>query len=234
MGLPSNLLDLQDLGDIILLGDCLTLLPSLEEGSIDLIVTDPPYGISYYTNYPISKELREESRMIGDEKSNPKWFSEMYRVLKVGSACYVFANFKSFARTSRLMKRAGFTLKTPLIWNKDNWGSGDLKGDFANKVELIVWGTKGRHLLSGRRDHNVLDFKRPPTLRHIRLHPTAKPVDLLEFLISKSSKEGDLVLDPFLGSGSTAVAARNLGRRYIGIEIDKRFYDIAIARLGGN
>lgn len=217
--------------DKLILGDCLKILPQLAPESVDLIVTDPPYGISYYTNHPVDVKLREESRMVGDTKLDPAWFLAMYPILKQGGACYVFANFKSFHKTGLFMHRAGFKMKTPLVWNKNNWTAGDLQGDYASKVELLVWGTKGRHLLAGRRDHNVLDFKRPPTLRHKRLHPVAKPVELLEFLISKSSVEGDLVLDPFMGSGSTAVAARNLKRHYIGIEIDKRFYDIAVTRL---
>ena len=219
------------LKNTIYLGDCLEVLSELPEESIDLIVTDPPYGISYHTNHPIDKKLREESQMIGDIQSDPAWFLALYRVLKQDAACYVFASFKSFARTTRLMKKAGFTVRTPLVWDKGNWTAGYLRGDYGNRVELIVWGTKGKHLLSGRRDHNLLQFNRPSTLRHKRLHPVAKPVDLLEFLITKSSKEGDTVLDPFIGSGSTAVAALNLKRYYIGVEIDKRFYDMAVTRL---
>ncbi len=104
---------------------------------------------------------------------------------------------------------------------------GDLKGDFAPKFEMIIFIHKGRRLINGSRDSNILKFNRTGN----KLHPTQKPVDLLEYLISKFSDNEQLILDPFMGSGSTGVAAKNLNRNFIGIELDEGYFNIAKERI---
>ena len=86
---------------------------------------------------------------------------------------------------------------------------------------------KGRRLINGKRDPNILKFNRTGN----KLHPTQKPVDLLEYLISKFSDKNETVLDPFMGSGSTGVAAKNLNRSFIGIELDEEYFKIASDRI---
>lgn len=119
-----------------------------------------------------------------------------------------------------------FKLKKPLYWVKNNHGSGDLK-DFAPKVEMILHFQKGRNKIRGKRDSNVLYFSKTQN----KYHPTEKPTDLLEYLITKLSDEGQLVLDCFAGSGSTCLAARNTNREYIGIELDSDYFKTMQERL---
>ena len=104
---------------------------------------------------------------------------------------------------------------------------GDLKGDFAPKVEFILFLHKGRRLINGKRDPNILKFARTGNVNH----PTEKPVDLCEYLISKFSESGDVILDPFMGSGTTGVACINTGRDFLGIELDKEYFEIASNRI---
>ena len=98
-----------------------------------------------------------------------------------------------------------------------------------DKYEMIVYATKGRRHLNGTRESNVLYFDRPASSKY--RHPTEKPLNILEYLIEKSSKEGELVLDPFMGSGSTCVAAKNKKRKYIGIELDPQWFNVAQERI---
>ncbi len=95
---------------------------------------------------------------------------------------------------------------------------------------MILYAHKGRRYLNGSRDANILSFDKVPT--QAMRHPTEKPVKLLKYLISKSTLEGETVLDMFMGSGSTCVAAMQTGRKYIGIEVQKEWFDIAQSRLG--
>ena len=104
---------------------------------------------------------------------------------------------------------------------------GDLNGDFAPKTEFIIFFHKGRKLINGKRDPNVLGFKKTRN----ELHPTQKPVDMTEYMIGKFSDEGDVILDPFMGSGTTGVACKNTNRIFIGMELDETYFNIAKERI---
>ena len=120
-----------------------------------------------------------------------------------------------------------FEIKNILIWIKNNTGMGDLYGDYAPKSEFIIYARKGKRKLNGRRDSNILYFNRTNN----KLHPTEKPLDLCEFLINKSSNENNLILDSFIGSGTTALACKNLNRNFIGFENNEEYFKIAQKRL---
>lgn len=125
---------------------------------------------------------------------------------------------------------SGLKVKSVIAWVKDNWSAGDLPGCFGNQYEQILFVVKGRHLLRGRRWSNVWNFPRIP--HNKLLHPTQKPVELIERAILSSSDEGMIVLDPFAGSGSTAVACVNTSRHYLLSDIDKKMVDLSRKRLG--
>ena len=122
-----------------------------------------------------------------------------------------------------------FTLQNRIVWAKNSWTRGDLKGNYGNQDEEILFAHKGRRYLEGKRSGTILIFDKVPS--HLMRHPTEKSVKLLEHLISKSTLEGEVVLDPFMGSGSTCVAAQNPGRRYIGIELEPVWFEVAKERL---
>ena len=121
-----------------------------------------------------------------------------------------------------------FVLKNILIWVKNNWSAGDLKGAYAKQTEFILYAVKGRHILNGARDTDTLYYNR--VVGNMQLHQNQKPVDLCKYLINKSSNENDTVLDCFMGSGSTGVACLQTNRNFIGIELEEKYYNIAKKR----
>lgn len=215
--------------------DCLNIFPSIPNSSIPLIVTDPPYGDSYLSNGGprVSKHrkpsIQKETSIMNDSFLNPLWFSEMFRVLSPSGALYCFCSFNSFCKFSSLISTSGFNIKNTLVWDKGNSTMGDLEGDYGNQTELIIFATKNRHILNGGRDRNILRYPRPSDAT--RLHPTEKPVPLLKFLINKSSRYTDTVLDPFMGSGSTGVACKSTNRKFVGCEIDPIYFHTSQTRI---
>jgi site-specific DNA-methyltransferase (adenine-specific) len=204
--------------------DCLKVLPTIPDNSIDLVLTDPPYGM----NYQSGRRKIKHNKITNDNSIDWLYFSlkEFNRVLKENSHCYIFCSIHYLTKFIDYAKES-FKLKDILIWEKNNHGSGDLTGGYAPKYEFILFLTKGRKELNGKRDPNILKYNKTNNI----LHPTQKPTDLLEFLIKKSSKEKDLILDSFMGSGSTGVACKNLNRNFIGIELDQNYFNIAKQRI---
>lgn len=209
----------------IIHGDCLEVMKTFPDKSIDLVLTDPPYGMSYQS----SRRTEKYDMILGDTDLSwfPKFAKEAYRLLKDDSHIYVFCNDYAVSDFRRELEFAGFQNKRTLVWVKNNHTSGDLEGDYGNKTEFCLFVHKGRKELNGKRDTNVLQFDRVAT----ELHPTQKPVDLMEFLIIKSSSEGEVVLDPFAGSGTTGVACKMLKRNYICIEKEEKYVNICHERL---
>ncbi len=211
--------------DSIIHGDCLVELPKLASNSVDLIVTDPPYGMDYQSSRRTDKYDKIEGDF--DLAFLKPFLKEAYRVLKDNSHIYLFCNDYAISDFRKEMELVGFTPKRTLVWVKNNHTSGDLEGDYGNKTEFIIFGHKGRRKLNGNRDTNVVKAKKSLN----ELHPTEKPVELMKYLIEKSSDVGDLVLDPFAGSGSTLLASKSLSRDYIGFEINQNYHKTAEERL---
>ncbi len=210
------------------LGNCLDVLKTLPDESVDCIVTDPPYGIHYQSR---SHSLALTRIANDDEHAHQlldQALSIAQRKLKPNTHIYIFTTWQAFAPMAAIVKKY-FNLKNALVWIKNNRTRGDLKGNYGYQYEMILYAHKGRRYLNGIRDANILSFDKVPT--QTMRHPTEKPVKLLEYLISKSTLEGEMVLDMFMGSGSTCVAAKNTGREYVGMDIDPLCYEMAKARL---
>lgn len=209
-------------------GDCLSILPTLEAGSVPLIVADPPYGIGYHSNH--YKDKNPHAPVANDWNFSPgRFFRECERVLCDGGAMYLFCRWDVTPLWIPSLG-SGLKLKTIIAWVKDNWSAGDLEGNFGNQWEQILFITKGRHKRRGRRWSNVWEFPRVSAKKMV--HPTQKPVPLLERAILASSDPGDLVIDPYAGSGSTGEACEKNGRRSMLIEVDPKMVAIAANRLG--
>jgi len=205
----------------IIHGDCVDAMQKLDAGSVGFILTDPPYITRY--------KSREGRTVMNDD--NAAWlkpaFTEMHRVLRRDAFC---VSFYGYTKTDLFMdawKSAGFRIAGHFV--------------FPKKYASNSWHTQYRHeqaylLAKGwpQRPHapppDVLNW----TYTGNKLHPTQKPVGILKPLIEAFSRPGDTVLDPFCGSGSTLVAARELGRAYIGIELDPDHHATAQARLSPN
>lgn len=155
--------------------------------------------------------------------------TQAYRVLKPHAHLYAFCSDHHLGAFRAAAVTAGFNVKRTLVWVKDAWTSGDLEGDYGHMTEFVLFAQKGRRPLNGAREGNVLRAKRvPPNQLE---HPTQKPLGVLRPLILKSTNPGDLVLDPFCGSGSTGVACMQEGRAFIGVEQDPAYVEIARARM---
>jgi len=210
----------------IICGDCIQVLNTLPDNSIDLIVTDPPYGINLTPQRQTS--AFKDIKIAGDTNNNlltmlPTIVDAFYRIAK--NVVYVFCNWQSWDKFYCAFEQR-FKILNCLVWNKQQFGLG---WNFRPIHEFILLATKTTFTTKSHNRSNVLEFQRiaPQQL----LHVAQKPVELLELLIEESTNEGDLVLDPFVGSGTTAVACRLLNRDYIGIEISEEYCKIAEARL---
>lgn len=210
-------------------GDCLEVMKNIPDNSIDLIVTDPPYLINYSSKWNLKGNSGKPITGDNDYDLIEKSIKEMYRVLKSNSAAYIFCSPKRIDYFMKCCLDVGFIIKNSIIWVKNNWTSGDLKGAYGQQYEIIILLNKGRRYFNGKRLSDVWFFDRV-AFQH-QFHPNEKPVKLLEQCILKHSDEGNIILDPFMGSGSTGIACLNTNRRFIGIEKNAKYYEIAIQRV---
>lgn len=215
--------------------DCIEGIRSkVPNESVDLVVTDPPYLTAYKTNHrksphKFSTEIANDRLNRGGLQLINNYFVECYRVLKENSAIYVFCSSKTVGIFSELLTLAGFNIKNQIIWVKNNHTAGDLKAQYGQKYEVLIFANKGRKEINGKRLTDIWEFDRVagPSL----VHQNQKPIALIEQCLLKSSCENDVVLDGFMGSGTTAVACLKNNRNFIGFELDKDYYNICVDRI---
>lgn len=154
------------------------------------------------------------------------WLPEVYRVLKEDSHCYLMINSRNLKKLQVEAEKVGFKFQNLLVWIKNNVTPNKW---YQQKFECILMLRKGRErYINDMGTSNVFIY---PNIMGNKLHPTEKPVELMRDFIKNSTNEGDKVLDPFMGSGSTCLAAKELNREYYGFEIDEKYYDIAKKRI---
>lgn len=210
--------------------DCLEGMKKIDDGTVDLIVTDPPYLINYRTGRRKDKEHRFGRVILGDDDKEliKRYIEQCYRVLKNDSAMYMFCSMDKVDFFKQELEKH-FKIKNMIIWVKNNHTAGDLKAQFGKKYEIIFLVNKGRKKFNGKRITDVWEFDRVSGKSQI--HQNQKPVELIEFCIEKHSNEGNLILDGFMGSGTTAIACLNTNRNFIGFELDEGYYEAAIKRI---
>ena len=210
-------------------GDCLEVMGSIKDKSIDLIVTDPPYLMDYQSN---RRKKEDRFNKIKNDKENymliQDYLEECHRIMKDNTAIYCFCSWHNIDFFKREFEKY-FKLKNIIVWNKNNHGTGDLKGAYAPKHEFILFGHKGRTLLREKRIPDIIDCSKVPSKK--LTHPTEKPQELLEIFIKQSSDEGSIIFDGFMGTGSCGIAAKKLNRKFVGIELDEKYFNIAKDRL---
>lgn len=218
--------------DIVYNEDCIGEkgMRILPDKSANLVITDSPYGIDFNRAY---RKKKRSNGIIGDTGFEVMIFLddillEFQRILKNNSAIYWFTRFDVYPFLFLKFKRY-FQIKNQIIWHKgiETTGLGDRKGNYANNYESILFAVKGRHILKEKICGSVWSIKSCKN----EFHYTQKPLEVIEKIIQYSSDKNDIVLDPFMGSGTTAVACKKLGRHYIGFEIDKDYCKIAEKRL---
>ena len=211
-------------------GDCLDVMQKLIDNGVkvDAIITDPPYGISYQSSWKIDKTKRF-SKILNDGKPYYDFIGRASELLKDTSSLHIFTRWDVQQQFIDEMKKYGLKCKNVLIWDKVVHGMGDLKTAYGSRYESILFSSGKNFRFINKRPTDILKFQRcnPNTLKH----PNEKPVPLLECIIADCVPDGGVVLDPFIGSGTTGVACKNLNRNFIGIELDKKYFDIAKERI---
>ncbi|AYO21687.1 site-specific DNA-methyltransferase [Vibrio owensii] len=204
--------------------DAVSWLKTLDSESIDLIVTDPPYE-----SLEKHRAKGTTTRLKVSKSSSNQWFSifpndrfeelleEIYRVLKKNSHFYLFCDQETMFVVKPIAEKAGFKFWKPIVWDKMAIGMGY---HYRARYEFILFFEKGKRKLNDLGVPDVLQAKRV-----WKGYPTEKPVDLIQTLIEQSSTRGELVVDPFFGSGATLVAANSLDRKWAGTDISEAAHE---------
>lgn len=206
-------------------------IAEVEDNSVALLLTDPPYGIGYQSDHRLDRtKPRKHKTIEGDDSlaSISDMLTGIMPKLKENAHVLMFCHWKKEAEVSAMLTAAGLIVRGSLIWAKNQTGMGDLKTTFAPKHERILHAVKGSPKLY-EREADVLIFDRCNSERH----PTEKPTDLLARLIEVTTAKGEIVVDPFGGVASTLVAAKDLGRKYWGCELDEGYFAVGAERLQG-
>lgn len=227
-------------------GNCIEEMKKIEKESIDLIITDPPYNLA---NFMINRDTnlsQMRPNFFGASgwdnldfdswKKNMELFlEEAERVLKKGASMIIFMSILKVETLVNLSQKFNLYYKTTGIWHKTNPMPRNMNLHFVNSNECWIYFIKGKKTGIFNNKKLELDFIEtsvtPKNEKKHGKHPTQKPLRLLEYFIELLSNEGDLILDPFLGSGSSAVAAHKKNRNFIGIELNSEYCEIAKKRL---
>jgi site-specific DNA-methyltransferase (adenine-specific) len=210
--------------------DAVEWLKTLRDDSVDLFVTDPPYeslekhrAIGTTTRLSHSKASSNDWFRVFPNARFPELFAEMYRVLARDRHFYLFTDAETMFVAKPAAERAGFKFWKPLVWDKQKIGMGY---HYRARYEFVLFFEKGKRKLA--------DLSVPDIIQHPRIHkgyPTEKPVAVAEVLVRQSTVPGEIVADPFMGSGSAGVAALSLGRRFWGTDISPSAVTLSRERL---
>jgi len=210
--------------------DCVEGLKKIPDNYIDLLLTDPPYGISRKLNCK-GKRLGTTAKL---DFEFGKWdlFNENWLEIAIPKVKGWFISFcakKDLGVYWKVLEKNKFVAIDALVWQKPDPLPLNAKTRFLNAWEVAIVGKKPGARWNSKYEHNILKYQAPKGIN--RIHPTQKPIELVKKLITLTSKENDLIVDPFMGSGTTAVACEELGRNYVGFEISSEYCKLAKARI---
>lgn len=230
----------------IIQGNCLKVLEGLPDNSVDAVITDPPYSSGGFTRSDKTKSTTGKYIQSGTQKVYPDfggdnrdvrswamwctlWISECFRVMRDGGYFMMFSDWRQLPTASDVFQAGGFVWRGVIVWNKGFGTRAPHKGYFRHQCEYILWGSKNG--LPKREDAGpFFGCFNIPIKPQEKFHLTGKPIELMRELVSVIPK-GSTILDPFAGSGTTLVAAKELGYNFIGIEQEQVYVDIAKNRL---
>ena len=229
-----------DMNNIKLInGDAIEFMKRMNDESVDMIVTDPPYkvtpkGCAGNSGGMMRSKLTMKGKIFKHNDIKPiEYIPEFYRLLKDGSHCYIMTNHVNLQEILNVATDCGFKFIKSLIWNKGNKIMGQY---YMSQFEYILFFRKGKGKKinkCGTADILNIPNKKTKGEDGKNIHDTEKPVELMKVLIENSSQENEVVLDPFVGVGSTALACKELNRNFIGFELDENYYNIAHNRING-
>lgn len=244
----------------ILMGDCIAIMRDIPDGSVDAVFADPPYNLQLGQKTLYRPEDQTAARAVRDDwdafaspaeysKFTREWLAECKRILKPDGAMWTIGSYHNIFTVGAIMQELGFWILNDIVWVKTNPMPNFRGTRFTNAHETLIWATPRK---TGKYTFNYETMKKLNGGKQMRsdwdmniclgeerlkgadgksLHNTQKPMDLLRRVILSSTKPGDIILDPFVGSGTTAAVARELGRQFIGIEREQSYVDAARARV---
>lgn len=248
----SKYYDNPDYSARLLKGDCVDILNQAREGSVDMIFADPPYflsngGITCHAGKMVSVDKGKWDKSRGVEenhKFNLEWLKACRRVLKPNGTIWVSGTTHIIYSIGFAMQELGYKILNDIVWYKRNAPPNLSCRYFTHSTEIVLWAAKdkkSKHFFNyklmkefnqGKQMRNLWEISSPKTEeKRFGKHPTQKPVELLTRLMLASTREGDLVLDPFCGSSTTGVAAVSLNRKYVGIDSEKEYLELSENRL---
>ena len=210
----------------VITGDCLEVMREMDAGSVDAVVTDPPYGIN--TKSDGQGKLSPWADRVNSAFWYREWMEQARRILKPTGCLWSFLNWRSFVTFQKAKDDLRWSIESVLVWDKEWIGPGGPRG-LRPSYELVALWAMPDFFIANRGLYDIQRFKWSSTKPNG--HPAEKPEPLLSWLIEHSTIDHDLVVDLFTGSGTTGVACVQTGRRFLGIELDAGYADIARARI---
>lgn len=216
----------------LMFGDCLERMKEIPDESIDLCISDIPYkltggGKGDGVNSKRPKGILTDNSQLMAVPKFEDWLPELYRVMKNGTHIYLMCNFKNLNDLMNKSAKVGFKHINLLVWEKNNCTPSQF---YMKNCEYTLLLRKG----GSKYINDIGGSKTVHKFNNIignKVHPTEKPVELMKFYVENSSNVGDVVLDMFIGSGSTGVACLNTNRKFVGVEMDENYFNIAKDRM---
>ena len=218
-------------------GNAIDFMKTLEDESVDAIITDPPYCISRDNNFTTMGRAGIDFGEWDKDFDLTSWIKVAKPLLKKGGNIVIFNDWKNMTYITKSLEDNGFEVKDLIRWKKTNAMPRNRDRRFITDYEVAVWAVKKGGKWTFNRLSETYEIPEivggvtPKSEKIYGGHPTQKPVYVMKWLIERLTNECELVLDPFMGSGTTGVACKELNREFIGIELDENYYNMAYNRI---
>lgn len=209
-------------------GDCLVEMKNIPDKSVNCVICDPPYGIDYQGR----AKIRKFAKIANDKVPFTGFIDELPRILKDDGCAFIFTRWdvqEMFISQIEEIGGNSFKLRSIIIWNKMVHSIGNLTQEYGRTYESILFATMKNFAFPRKRPVDIISVPRVSSDKLV--HPNEKPIALLGMLLTQTTRRGDVILDPTMGSGSTGVACVNINRKFIGIELDGKYFNIAQKRI---
>ncbi|MDY0291960.1 MAG: site-specific DNA-methyltransferase [Desulfuromonadaceae bacterium] len=223
---------------ILINDDNLKIMDEMQEKSVDCVLTDPPYNISKETNFNVMASGNRQGMDFGEWDKNfdiKPFIQKLPRILKENANVVIFNSWSNLGEIERICEENNIYIKRCLVLSKRNPAPFNRDRLFVNDVEFALWGvynSKGKPTgWTFNRENPLERCIIPAVVQSSKLHPTMKDLEVMKYLVRVLTKKGDVVFDPFMGSGTTGVACTEYERDFIGIELDEKYFNIAKERL---
>lgn len=213
--------------------DCLEGMKLIPDESVNLVLTDPPYNVSQKSNFHTMGRKGVDFGEWDKEFNQTDWLNVACQKLKKGGSIIVFNDYKNIGIMKEVLENNKLMIKEMIIWKKTNPMPRNRDRLYVTSLEIAIWAVKGKGWTFNRQRETYENaiFEQPIVNHTKRIHPTQKPFEIIEQLLKIHSNENDVVLDCFIGSGTTAVACKMNNRKWLGFELEREYFELANKRL---